>query len=114
MASSAPSAQANPEERVLHMLTYTYVSDILEKRGPFRDAHLQHANARVASGDMLCAGALANPVDGAVFVWNIQPSRKHEIDQFVNDDPYIQNGLVVSHFIREWKIVAGSFSAPSP
>lgn len=93
-------------------IRYTYVSDILEKRGPYREAHLAHAQKRVDAGDLLVVGALADPVDGASFVFYIEPSRKSEIEQFVQDDPYVRDGgLVVSHYIREWRIVAGSFSA---
>lgn len=48
---------------------------MLEKRGDVADpsspraGHIEHAKAALASGDLLIAGALADPVDEALFVW---------------------------------------------
>ena len=48
---------------------------MLEKRGDVEDpgspraGHIEHAKAALASGDLLIAGALADPVDEALFIW---------------------------------------------
>ena len=48
---------------------------MLEKRGNVGDpsspraGHIEHAKAALATGDLLIAGALADPVDEALFIW---------------------------------------------
>jgi hypothetical protein len=48
---------------------------MLDKRGDVEDpaspraGHINHAKAALASGDLLIAGALADPVDEALFIW---------------------------------------------
>jgi hypothetical protein len=52
-----------------------YVEGMLDKRGDVEDpaspraGHINHAKAALASGDLLIAGALADPVDEALFIW---------------------------------------------
>ena len=54
---------------------FRYVDGMLEKRGNVEDpsspraGHIEHAKAALASGDLLIAGALADPVDEALFIW---------------------------------------------
>jgi hypothetical protein len=66
------STAAPPTFNVLH---YSYVADILERRGPFRDAHLAAAAAAAERGDLLLGGALSDAVSeggaasGAMFVF---------------------------------------------
>ena len=48
------------------MLIYDYVEDYLERREPLRDQHLSLAKAAYEKGDIVMAGALMDPVDGAV------------------------------------------------
>ena len=43
--------------------------DILEKRGPHRAAHIEGAKQALAAGKLYMAGALADPVDGAIFIF---------------------------------------------
>ena len=51
------------------------------------------------------AGALTDPVDGAIFIFkNVS---KDEIEAFVKDDPYVQNNLVPSYEIRPYMVVVG-------
>lgn len=50
-----------------YLLNYTYVPDILEKRGPFREAHLGAAQQQQAAGKLIAGGAVGDPVEGAVF-----------------------------------------------
>ena len=79
------------------------VADILERRGPHRDAHLAAAAATVASGKMLVAGAFLEPTDGAAFVFTPKATRA-DVDQFVSNDPYVKHGLVTSHSCRAWAV----------
>jgi uncharacterized protein YciI len=87
------------------ILFYDYVPDMLERRGPVRPAHLDLATSWHESGRLLFAGALADPVDSAVFVFKVEA--KEEIDEFIASDPYVSTGLVTGHRVREWNIVIG-------
>jgi len=49
-----------------YLLFYSYVPDVLERRADFRGAHLKHAWASQQRGELLLAGALADPVDTGV------------------------------------------------
>ncbi|MGH3766810.1 MAG: hypothetical protein ACRDTX_16945 [Pseudonocardiaceae bacterium] len=51
------------------LLFYDYVNDIVERRAPFRREHLALAGEFRERGILLMAGALVEPVNGAVFVY---------------------------------------------
>lgn len=87
------------------LLFYTYVPDVLERRPQFRGAHLAHARASVASGELLLAGAFADPVDGAALLFSA-PS-KDLVEEFARKDPYVLGGLVTEWKVRSWTTVVG-------
>ena len=101
--TAAAAAAPPPPPKKCLLLTYTYVPDVLERRGPFREAHLAGAAAQVAAGKMLIAGAFTDPTDGAAFVFTPQAT-KASVAAFVAADPYVVAGLVTSHSIREWAV----------
>ncbi len=88
---------------------YDYIPDYLERRGEFRDAHVAHANAAVERGEFFLGGALANPADGAVIVFNGDSPAVAET--FAEADPYVRNGLVKEWRVREWTTVIGRDAA---
>src|SRR5262245_66377605 len=56
--------------RAMHyLLFYEVGEDYVAKRAQFRAAHLEKAWAATARGELVLAGALANPVDGAVLLF---------------------------------------------
>jgi uncharacterized protein YciI len=78
---------------------------------PYRDAHLEHAQQAYARGDLVLAGALADPVDGAVLVF--RGESPHPAESFAKTDPYVVNGLVTRWRVRAWTTVIGDgASAP--
>jgi uncharacterized protein YciI len=87
------------------LLEYALVDDYLERRGPLREAHLGLANAAFARGELVMAGALAEPADRAVLVF--QADDPSVVEEFVRGDPYVVNGLVASWTIRPWTVVIG-------
>ena len=87
------------------LLFYEAVPDYEERRKPFRAAHLQHAEAAVARGELVLAGALANPIDGAVLLFRADSPAPAE--EFAKTDPYVVNGLVKKWYVREWTTVVG-------
>ena len=92
-----------PTSRLL--LTYDYVADILERRGPLREEHLANIGREVDAGRLLSAGAVGDPPTGALFVW--LDGTEDAITAFVTGDPYVREGLVTGHAIQPWTVVAG-------
>jgi uncharacterized protein len=84
---------------------YDVVDDYVNKRTPYRAAHIALARQGVARGELVLAGALANPADGALFVFRGSSSAAAE--SFAKNDPYVQNGLVTRWYVREWTTVVG-------
>jgi uncharacterized protein YciI len=86
-------------------LMYTVADDYLDRRGEFRDEHLALARASRARGELALAGAFTDPADAALLVWNTLD--RAVVEEFVEHDPYVRNGLVTSWRIREWNVVVG-------
>ena len=88
-----------------YLLIYDVVPDYVERRAQFREEHLRFAWAASDRGEILLAGALGNPVDGAALLFtgdSPEVARK-----FARRDPYVVNGLVTNWQVREWTTVAG-------
>ncbi len=83
------------------LLSYDYVADILEKRGPHREGHLAVIARFHAEGKMAMGGAVGDPVAGGLFVL---PSAA-EAEAFMAEDPYVAAGLVASHRVEPWLVV---------
>jgi len=93
------------------LLFYETAADYLERRGEFRAEHLALAWQAVDRGEMILAGALADPVDGAVLLFQLGSSEV--VKRFVRADPYVKNGLVTRWRVRPWTTVVGP-GATSP
>ena len=89
-----------------YVLLYDYVDDVAERRPQFREAHFSLIGAHKDRGEVVMAGAWANPMDGAAIVFRTED--RSLVERFVERDPYVQNGLVPSWSIREWTVVAGA------
>jgi uncharacterized protein YciI len=88
-----------------YLLFYEVVDNYAEERTPFRKDHIAHAKAAVARGELVLAGALANPVDGTVLLFKGDSPAAAE--SFAKTDPYVTNGLVTMWRVREWTTVVG-------
>lgn len=82
------------------------VPDYAARRGFYRDAHLGLAKEAHARGELLLAGALADPIDGALLIFRANDPKTAE--EFVRNDPYVTNGLVKRWEIRAWTVVIGN------
>ncbi|MFN7673403.1 MAG: YciI family protein, partial [Betaproteobacteria bacterium] len=71
------------------VLIYDVVKDYAERRTAFRAEHLALAQAAKANGDLFLAGAFANPVDGALLVFQGETGAAAEA--FAQADPYVKN-----------------------
>ena len=87
------------------LLMYDALPDYVERRAAYRAEHLALAQAAKARGELWLAGALANPVDGAVLIFTGETPAAAEA--FATADPYVRNGLVTRWRVREWTTVVG-------
>ena len=94
-----------------YALFYEVVDDFVARRAAFRGEHLRQANEAHARGDVVLAGALAEPADRALIVFHTED--KHKAEEFARQDPYVVNGLVKKWEVRPWTVVVGSKSAPT-
>jgi uncharacterized protein YciI len=84
-------------------LVYDYVSDVLERRGPYRDAHLALLADLHARGVVVMAGATGAPVSGGLIIFRGESIASARA--FVDADPYVANGIVTSYRIEPWTVV---------
>jgi uncharacterized protein YciI len=91
------------------LLLYTTATDYLDRRAAFRSEHLRLAWESQARGELVLAGALADPPDGAVLLF--QGESAAPAQAFARNDPYVLNGLVERWEVREWTTVIGDLAA---
>ncbi|ANB72812.1 YciI-like protein [Paraburkholderia phytofirmans] len=92
-----------------YLLIYDLVPDYLERRGAYRDAHLTLAWAAAARGELQLAGALTEPVDTAVLLF--EGDSPAAAEAFARADPYVLAGLVANWRVRQWMTVVGAGAA---
>ncbi len=88
-----------------YVLLYDYVDDVAERRPRYREEHLSLIGAHADRGEVVMAGAWADPMDGAAIVFKTDD--RAVVERFVEADPYVRNGLVPSWRIRDWTVVIG-------
>lgn len=84
---------------------YDLAPDYLERRGEFRDEHLKLAWEAQQRGELVIAGALADPADRAVLMFSCDTPEPAQM--FAAKDPYVTHGLVRSFHVRQWNTVVG-------
>lgn len=89
-----------------YLLFYETVDNYVEKRAPHRAGHLELAQQAHDRGELVMAGALSDPADGAVLVFKGESPAVAE--QFAQNDPYVQNGLITRWYVRPWTVVIGN------
>lgn len=93
-------------------LLYETVDNFADKRTPFRPAHLNLAREAHARGELVMAGALGSPPDGALLVFKApDPSTAED---FARRDPYVTAGLVRRWDVRPWTVVLGNDPSEPP
>lgn len=89
----------------LYVVQYEFVENVLEKRAPYRADHLALFRKQVESGNMIIGGAVDHPPTGSLTIFrNLTAS---EIEQIVQQDPYVINGVVKNYTIKPYIAVAG-------
>jgi uncharacterized protein len=88
---------------VHHILFYDYVDDMVQRRDPYRQAHLERIGAEREAGRVVMAGALGDPPHGAAIVF--RGASRAQIEAFARADPYVEAGLVTARRIERWNVV---------
>lgn len=91
-----------------YLLFYDYAPDYLERRPLFRGEHLILAWRAVERGELILGGALAEPADAAVLLF--QGDSPEVVERFVAADPYVRGGLVTGWRVRRWDTVVGEMA----
>jgi uncharacterized protein YciI len=88
---------------VHYLLFYDAAPDYPARRPAFRVDHLALVRDAHARGELVLAGALADPADGAVLVFRDEDAAA----AFAAADPYVRHGLVTGWRVRRWATVVG-------
>ncbi len=92
-----------------YLLFYEVGEDYVARRAQYREAHLHRAWQASERGELLLGGALGNPVDGAVLLF--EGDSPAVAERFARDDPYVTSGTVKRWHVREWTTVVGEKAA---
>ncbi len=91
------------DDGIHHLLIYDYVDDMLERRAPYREAHLARIRAERDAGRIVMAGALGEPPRGGGVVFRGVDA--DWIEAWVAGDPYLEAGLVTGWTVQPWRLV---------
>jgi hypothetical protein len=87
-------------------LTYDVVPGFAEKRMVVREAHLKRIRDAHDRGELMMAGAVGDPPEGALLVFRGESAAAAE--EFARTDPYVTEGLVTAWRVRPWNVVIGA------
>jgi uncharacterized protein YciI len=93
------------------VLQYDVVEDFVNKRMPYRPAHLQEVREANGRGELVMAGALADPA-AAMLIF--RGPDKTAAENFAKNDPYVKEGLVKRWSVRQWNVVVGQDPSETP
>jgi uncharacterized protein len=91
------------DQEFTHVLIYRYVADMVERRAPHREAHLNRIEALRAAGRLIVAGAYGDPPAGAII--GFKGLTREEVEAWADTDPYVTAGLVVERSVEPWRVV---------
>jgi len=89
-----------------YALIYEMVDNFVERRKPFREAHLQLINDAHARGLIVMAGAMGDPPDGGLLIFRADSPAA--VEEFVRADPYVTSRIVTGWRVRPWNVVIGA------
>jgi uncharacterized protein YciI len=91
------------EPALYAVLHYDYVTDMVERRAPFRDDHLAYVQNAKERNELVNAGAFDGG-QGALLVF--APDMEQAATKFAADDPYMAAQLITSWRVGTWNVVA--------
>ncbi len=93
-----------------YLLFYEKTPNHSEREKPLMAAHRSHLDAAVGRGELILAGSLGQPTDGAA-VLLFQADSASVAEDFARADPYVIDGLVNRWWVRTWDVVVGKMVA---
>ena len=88
-----------------YAMFYEVVDDFVARRAPFREEHLGLAQDAHRRGEIVLAGALAEPANRALII--LRGESPEVVRSFAQKDPYVRYGLVSHWELRPWTVVIG-------
>jgi len=88
---------------------YDVVDGFVERRTPYREAHLRLVREAHRRGEIVMAGALGMPPDRALLIFRANDPSLAET--FARSDPYVVNGLVTRWEVQPWAVVVSNETA---
>jgi uncharacterized protein len=85
------------------LLLYDYPDDVLERRAPHREEHLELVRQWKEDGRLLLAGAIGDPISGGALAFRVEDET--EVDDFMKADPYVREGVITGRRVEPWKVV---------
>jgi uncharacterized protein YciI len=92
-----------PDPDTYHLLLYDYVEDIVERRAPYRQEHLERIAAGRDAGQIVMAGPLGDPPRGAAILF--RGVEEEAVEEFAREDPYVRAGLVPARHVARWFVM---------
>jgi hypothetical protein len=90
------------------VLIYEVGENFIERRAQFREEHLALAWKAADAGELLLAGALAEPADQALLLF--EAPTPEVAARFARADPYVRQGLVKRWRVQPWNTVVGQYA----
>lgn len=94
-----------------YALQYEVVDDFTNKRMPFRPAHFKEVRDAHGRGEIVMAGALADPSEALII---FRGADRSTAERFAKNDPYVKQGLVKRWTVRQWTVVVGQDPSETP
>ena len=89
-----------------YAVVFTFVPNAMERRKPYREAHLKHFNKLKEAGKIIMAGPWADIYDGELILFRAESQM--EVEKIIQEDPYYQANLWPEINIREWNVILSS------
>lgn len=93
-----------------YLLFYEKAPDHAARQGPLQAPHLAYVQAAVRRGELVLAGSLLDPNDGAA-VLLFKADSPAVAEAFAKSDPYVTQGIVNKWWVRRWDTVVGKDAA---
>jgi uncharacterized protein YciI len=77
----------------------SYCENVIEKRAPYRQAHLEGLNQQKERGILITIGPTA---DLSQVFGIYEAAGEAEVRQLIEADPYWQNGIWTEYQVKEW------------
>lgn len=93
-----------------YLLFYEKSPNHAQRERPYQATHLDYVKAAARSGDLVLAGSLADPIDGAALLL-FRADSPTVAERFAAGDPYVVHGIISRWYVRAWTTVVGADAA---